>query len=222
MTPADAIISRRAVRAFRPIAVPRETIARILEVAARAPSGSNTQPWHVHALAGPVRDTICAEMLAAHDGGVQEEREYAYYPDPWFEPYLARRRKLGWDLYATLGIAKGDRAGTRAQHRRNFDFFGAPAALVITIDRRLNIGSWLDLGMFLQNVMVACRGEDLHSCPQAAIANRHSILRRHLPIPPEHIVVCAIAIGQEDPDAPENRLRADRAPVDEFCRFHGF
>lgn len=222
MTPAEAILSRRAVRAFRPTPVPRGTIARVLAVASRAPSGSNTQPWHVHAIGGTVRDAICAEMLAAHANGVEEEREYAYYPDPWFEPYLARRRKLGWDLYATLGIPKGDREATRAQHGRNFDFFGARTALIVTIDRRLNIGSWLDLGMFLQNVMIACRGEGLDTCPQAAIANRHSILRRHLPIPAGHIVVCAIAIGEADADAAENRLVTERAPVDEFCGFHGF
>jgi len=222
MTAAEAITSRRAIRAFLPAPVPRETVARILTVAARAPSGSNIQPWHVHALAGDPLKALCAEMMAAHEADVPAEREYAYYPDPWFEPYLSRRRKVGWGLYATLGITKNDRDRMKAQQGRNFIFFGAPVGLIVTIDRRLNPGSWLDLGMFVQNILVAARGEGLDTCPQAALATRHTILRRHMPIPAEDIVVCGIALGMADPDAPENTLETTREPVESFCNFQGF
>jgi nitroreductase len=219
---AEAITSRRSIRAFLPTPVPQETVAQLLAIASRAPSGSNTQPWRVHVLTGAAREALCAELLAAHEAGVPDEREYAYYPDPWFEPYQARRRKVGWGLYATLGIARGDAARMKAQHGRNFLFFGAPVGLIVTMDRRLNTGSWLDLGMFLQNVMVAARGAGLDTCPQAALATRHTIIRRHLPIPAEEIVVCGMALGHADPTAPENALETERAPVAEFAAFYGF
>lgn len=222
ITAAEAITSRRAIRAFLPDPVPRETVTRILAIAARAPSGSNIQPWRVHALAGAARAALCAEMMRAHAEDAPPEREYAYYPDPWFEPYLSRRRKVGWDLYATLGIGRADKARIQAQHGRNFIFFGAPVALIVTLDRRLNPGSWLDLGMFIQNILVAARGEGLDTCPQAAIATRHGIVRRHLAIAEEEIVICGIALGTADPDAAENTLRTERAPVDAFATFHGF
>lgn len=222
MEAAEAIRTRRSIRAFLPDPVPRATVERLLALAARAPSGSNTQPWRVHVLAGAAKEALSAEILAAHEAGAPEEREYAYYPDPWFEPYLARRRKVGWDLYAALGIGRGETARMRAQHGRNYLFFGAPVGMIVTIDRRLNTGSWIDLGMFLQTLLVAARGEGLDTCPQAAFANHHRIIRRHLPIPPEEIVVCGVALGLADPAAPENALVTDRAPVADFAAFHGW
>ncbi|WP_367617366.1 nitroreductase [Plastoroseomonas hellenica] len=222
LSAAEAITSRRSIRAFLPTPVPRETVARLLAIASRAPSGSNTQPWRVHALAGAAREALCADLMAAHEAGTPEEREYAYYPDPWFEPYLARRRKVGWGLYATLGIERGDTVRMKAQQGRNFIFFGAPVGLIVTMDRRLNTGSWIDLGMFLQNIMVAARGEGLDTCPQAALATRHGTVRRHLPIPAEEVVVCGMALGHADPAAPENALETERAPVEAFAGFYGF
>ncbi len=222
MEVAEAIGGRRSIRAFRDTPVPRATVERILALSARAPSGSNTQPWRAYALAGAPRDALCAEVVAAHLAGDAGDREYLYYPEPWFEPYLARRRQVGWALYGTLGITKGDAARMQAQHGRNFSFFDAPVGLVITIDRRLNPGSWLDLGMFLQNMMLAARGEGLETCPQAAFAPYHTIIRRHLPISAEEMVVCGMALGEADWDAPENGLVTERAPIADWTQFRGW
>ena len=220
----EAVRTRRSVRAFTAEPVARETVEFILEVASRAPSGSNIQPWKVHVVAGAARDALAAELTAAHlePDDPQAEQEYQYYPTRWREPYLARRRKVGWDLYGLVGIAKGDRPAMRRQHARNFGFFGAPVGLFFTLDRDLEHGSWLDLGMFMQNVMVVARGLGLDTCPQAAFITYHRIVRRHLGIPDDEILASGMALGHADPAAPENRLETERAAVAEFTRFHGF
>ncbi|MCX7685500.1 MAG: nitroreductase [Acetobacteraceae bacterium] len=220
-TPAEALATRRSVRAFLPTPVPRETVERILALAARAPSGTNMQPWAVQVVAGAAKDALCDAVQAAFDAGDPGEPEWQYYPDPFFEPYLSRRRKIGWDLYGLLGIGRGDKARMHAQHARNFRFFGAPVGMIVTIHRDLKIGSWLDLGIFLGGICTAARGEGLHTCLQAAWAPYHRIIRAHLPIPPEQTVVCGVALGHEDTAAPENALRTEREPVSAFARFHG-
>ena len=218
-----AISSRRSVRAFRPDPVPRETVERLLEVSARAPSGTNMQPWRVHVLAGAAKDALSDALEAAHlAGGEGHEGQYRYYPSPLFEPYLARRRKIGWDLYGLLGIARGETERMRRQHARNFRFFGAPVGLIFTIDARLERGSWLDYGMFLENIMIAARGRGLDTCPQAAFATYHRIIRERLGLAEQDVVVCGMALGHADETAPENRLRTERAPVAEFASFSGF
>ncbi len=225
MTPlpaVDAIRTRRSVRAFLDRPVPRAAVEGILETAARAPSGSNIQPWTVYTIAGLPRRHLSAELAAAHRGGEPGGEEYAYYPEVWREPYLSRRRKVGWDLYGALGIAKGDKERMSRQHARNYDFFGAPVGLFFTLDRVLERGSWLDLGMFMQNVMVAARGFGLDTCPQQAFCKYHRIVRRHLGIPDAEILVSGMALGHADPAAPENRFATERAPAGEFTRFTGF
>jgi nitroreductase len=220
----EALLSRRSLRAFRPDPVPRETVERILALASRAPSGTNVQPWKVHVAAGAVRDRIAAEMTAEFMAHGEEgwAATYAYYPTKWREPYLGRRRKLGWDLYGLLGIGKGDRERTKAQHARNFHFFDAPVALFFVIDEDLEKGSWLDYGMFLQSVMLAARAFGLDTCPQAAIARAHEVLRRHLPIAANEVVVCGMSLGYARDDAVENSLVTEREPVAGFASFHGF
>ena len=217
-----AITSRRSVRAFLPEPVPRETVERILEVAARAPSGTNTQPWQVVVLTGPAKAELTRKILAAYDDPAQRAAhtdEYAYYPTEWRSPYIDRRRKVGWDLYGLLGIGKADKAAMHAQHGRNYAFFDAPVGLIFTIDRILQQGSWLDYGMFLQNVMVAARARGLDTCPQQAFAQYHRIIEEHLQLPPERMVVCGMSLGRADPAARVNTLATDRAPVAEFARF---
>lgn len=220
----EAIRTRRSVRAFTAEPVPRAVVASILDIASRAPSGSNIQPWKVYAVAGAPRDALSDELRAAHfDGGAKDGvGEYNYYPTQWFEPYLGRRRTLGWGLYGLLGIAKGDKEAMARQHARNYDFFGAPVGLFFTLDRRMELGSWLDLGMFMENVMIAARGFGLDTCPQAAFIAHHGIVRRHLGIPDTEILASGMALGHADPEAPENRLETERAPVEEFARFTGF
>ena len=223
-----AITSRRSVRGFLPTVVPRETIEEILAVASRAPSGTNIQPWKVHVLTGAARGRLTRRILEAHDADFERkkqglpplhEKEYEYYPVQWFEPYLGRRRKLGWELYGLLGIGKTDYDKMHAQHGRNYEFFGAPVGMIFTVDRRLEKGSWLDFGMFLENIMIAARGRGLDTCPQQAFAVYHRIIADELGLAPEESVICGMALGWEDKAETANRLVTERVPVAEFARF---
>lgn len=215
-----ALLTRRSVRGFTSAPVPPDVVRHILSAASRAPSLTNTQPWHVHVLTGRARARLSAEILAAHEAGESPEMEYQYYPATWQDPYLERRREIGWALYGLLGIAKGDRVATARQHGRNYSFFGAPVGMIFTIDRGLAQGSWLDLGMFMQGIMTAARGYGLDTCAQAAFASYHAIIRRQLTIPEGQIVACGMALGHADPDEPANQLSAPRVPVDGFTQFH--
>lgn len=217
-----AITSRRSIRAFLPRPVPREMLEELLQVAARAPSGTNTQPWNVYVLTGAAREGLSQKISAAFDDPEQARQhteEYAYYPQEWRSPFVDRRRKVGWDLYSLLGIGKTDKARMHAQHRRNYEFFGAPVGLIFTIDRVMRQGSWLDYGMFLQSVMVAARARGLDTCPQAAFTPFHRIIREHLQLPEQEMVVCGMSLGYADPDAVENSLVTEREPVAGFTRF---
>lgn len=216
-----AITSRRSVRAFLPTPVSQQQIGEILDVARHAPSGSNTQPWRVTALTGEPLSRLSAALLEADEREPEaHEEEYYYYPREWVDPYLARRRRNGWGLYGVLGIEKGDRVRMREQFRRNYVFFDAPVGLIFTIDRVLEQGSWLDYGMFLQNIMIGARGYGLHTCPQAAIANYSAIVKEQLGIGDDKIVVCDIAIGYEDTSQKVNEFQPDRMTLDEFVTYH--
>lgn len=215
----EAVGQRRSVRAFKPDPVPRATVERILEVAARAPSGTNMQPWKVHVLTGAAKQELSSAILEAFDGEEEHKGEWAYYPKQFRDPYLARRRKVGWDLYGLLGIVKGDHEKMHVQHGRNYAFFDAPVGLIFTIDRDLEIGSWLDYGMFLQNVMVVARSHGLETCPQAAFAPYHKVVRRVLGLEENEAVVCGMSLGYADWDKVENTLITERAPLEEFVTF---
>jgi nitroreductase len=220
----QAITSRRSIRAYLSTPVPRETIEEILAVASRAPSGTNTQPWKVYVLTGAARQRLSQRIGAAHDDPAQRSQhteEYAYYPTEWRSPYVDRRRKVGWDLYSLLGIAKTDKARMHSQHARNYSFFDAPVGLIFTIDRVMQQGSWLDYGMFLQNIMVAARARGLDTCPQAAFTQFHRLISEELHLPAEEMVVCGMALGHADPKAIENTLVTEREPVAGFVRFLG-
>jgi len=215
------IAGRRSIRAYLPTSVPPGRIEELLRVAARAPSGNNIQPWRVHVVAGAQRDAIVDAVCAAFDAADGSHRaEYAYYPAEFFEPYLGRRRRNGWGLYSLLGIGKGDRARMHAQHRRNFRFFGAPVGLFFTIDRRLGQGSWIDYGMFLQNVMLAAEARGLATCAQAAWNDYHRVIADILGLAPHEQLVCGMALGYADPRALENSLVTERAPVEDFVVLH--
>jgi nitroreductase len=220
-----AITSRRSVRAFLPTPVPRQTIEDILRVASRAPSGVNTQPWKVTVLTGAAKDNLSRKVLAEHDARAAagstgaDVGEYDYYPTEWVSPYIERRRKIGWDLYGLLGIGKTDKARMHAQHGRNYTFFDAPVGLIFTIDRILRQGSWLDYGMFLQNVMTAARGRGLDTCPQAAFIGFHQVIAEQLALPAGEMVVCGMSLGFADESAVANKLVTEREPVSAFARF---
>jgi nitroreductase len=219
----DAVIrGRRSVRGFLPTPVPRETILEILDVSARAPSGTNIQPWQVIVVMGERKESLSRELIeTALDPkrDAEHTQEYAYYPEKWIPPYIERRRKVGYDLYGLLGIAKGDREQMIRQFAKNYDFFGAPVGLFFTIDRIMGQGSWLDFGMFLENVMLAARARGLDTCPQAAFIKYHRIVSRHLEIPVHQQLVCGMALGYVDTEKIENTLRTEREPAVNFTRF---
>jgi nitroreductase len=217
-----AITSRRSIRAYLPTSVSDEQVSDIIRVSQRAPSGTNTQPWQVYALSDTSLKTLCDEVTAAYANPAINstlKEEYAYYPTEWKSPFIDRRRKVGWDLYGILGLTKDNKTGMAAQHAKNFNFFGAPTGLFFTIDRIMGQGSWLDYGMFLQNVMVAARARGLDTCAQAAWTQYHTIIAKHLNLPPEQMLVCGMALGYADMSKPENALVTDREPVETALSF---
>lgn len=217
-----ALATRHSMRAFLPKPVPRALLEELLAVAARAPSGTNTQPWKVHVLTGAAKATLTADILKAYNDPVERRQHtepYAYYPTEWRSPYIDRRRKVGWDLYSLLGIGKADKERMHHQHARNYSFFDAPVGLMFTIDTVMQQGSWLDYGMFLQNVMIAARARGLHTCPQAAFTQFHRIILRHLGVEEDQTLVCGMSLGYADPAAVENTLLTEREPVAGFTRF---
>jgi nitroreductase len=216
MTVHDAITGRRSVRAYLQRSVPRATIETVLRIAGRAPSGTNIQPWHVYVLQGARKAALSAELLRLHETGAAPDREYNYYPEQWREPYLARRRACGFGLYKTLGIARGDAARMKEQHSHNWTFFGAPVGLMFAVDADMEKGSWLDLGMFVQSVMIAARSEGLATCPQAAFAYQAQVVKRIVGIPAHQTMVCGMALGFEDTTAVVNSFVTEREPLDQF------
>ena len=218
----ETIDSRRSVRAFLPTPVPRETLEEILRISSRAPSGTNVQPWKVYVLTGNAKEQLSQKILAAYNDPEEAQthtEEYPYYPAKWVSPYIDRRRKVGLDLYGLLDIKKGEAARMHAQHGRNYTFFDAPVGLIFTIDRIMQQGSWFDYGMFVQTIMLAARARGLDTCPQAAFTQFHRIIAEQLNLPENEMVVCGMALGHADESKPENKLRTERAPLEQWVRF---
>ncbi|MGJ7497991.1 nitroreductase [Variovorax sp. RT4R15] len=218
-----AIVTRRSVRAFLPLPVATSVVESILETASYSASGMNMQPWRVYVVAGDAKEELSAR-LAQVDGdpalAANLSEPYDYYPREWVPPYIDRRRKVGWDLYGLLGIAKGDKVLMHIQHGRNYRFFDAPVGLFFTVDRQLQQGSLLDYGMFLQSVMVAARARNLHTCPQAAFLKFHREIGGYLQIPDSQMLVCGMSLGYADDASIENTLVTEREPVASFTTFH--
>jgi nitroreductase len=229
MTPSaidEAITSRRSVRAFTQQTVARADIEHILEVASRAPSGTNCQPWKVYVLQGSSRDALVHHVCAAHDAmradpalAEQYKEEYDYYPEKWVSPYIDRRRENGWSLYGLLGIGKADKDKMHAQHQRNFRLFDAPVGLMFTVDRVMGRGSLVDYGAFLQSIMVAARGRGLDTCPQAAWNGFSKIILPLIGAGADEMLVCGMALGYADPAAVVNTLHTPRESVQAFTRW---
>lgn len=221
-----AIESRFSARAYLPKAVPREVLEDLLRVAARAPSGTNTQPWHVYVLQGAQRDALVSQVCAAHDAlaanpalAGEYAEAYDYYPTKWVSPYIDRRRECGFGLYGVLGIGKGDKDKMHAQHQRNYRFFDAPVGLMFTIDRVMGRGSLLDFGMFLQNIMVAARARGLHTCPQAAWNHFSKIILPHIGAGDNDMLVCGMALGYADESALVNTFETTRIDPRSFTHW---
>ena len=219
----QAITTRMSARAFTAQPVPREVLTHLLELAARSPSGTNTQPWKVYVLQGQSRDSLVQKVCAAHDeiranpDKAADYREaYDYYPEKWVSPFIDRRRENGWSLYGLLGIGKGDKDKMHAQHQRNYRFFDAPVGLMFTLDRVMGRGSLVDYGMFLQTLMVAARGHGLHTCPQAAWNAFAKIILPHMGAGDNEMLVCGMALGYADESDIVNTFRTPRESVASF------
>jgi nitroreductase len=215
----EAVTGRRSVRRFLAAPVPQDTIRTILADASRSPSGTNMQPWKVHVVMGAARDRLCQAVLAAANAGNRSD-EYAYMPSPLKEPYLSRRRRVGYELYALLGVARDDFESRKRVMLRNFEFFGAPVGLFFAMERDLLLGSWLDCGMFMQSVMILARAHGLETCPQQAWCEYGSVVHDELSIPDDQIILSGMALGFSDPQAPENTLVSERIAPEEFATFH--
>ncbi|RYX97466.1 MAG: nitroreductase [Comamonadaceae bacterium] len=219
----NAITSRQSIRQFLPRPVPHETLALILDVASRAASGTNAQPWKTYVLQGETLRTLSDKVCSAHDAlradpslASQYQEAYPYYPEKWISPYIDRRRENGWGLYGLLGITKTDKDKMHAQHQRNYRFFDAPVGLMFTIDKAMGQGSLLDYGMFIQNIMVSARGHGLDTCPQAAWNGFASVILPHIGAGDHEMLVCGLSLGYADPAALINTYRTPRVPAADF------
>ncbi len=216
----NAIASRFSARAFLPKPVDTALLEEILELARRAPSGTNTQPWKVYVVTGNTRNKIevdvCAKQQAIYEGKESAStvmEEWDYYPREWVSPYIDRRRHNGWTLYGLLGITKSDKEKMHLQHQQNFRFFGAPVGLFFTIDRVLGRGSLMDYGMFLQNIMLAARARGLHTCPQAAWNGYAELILPTLGAKDHEMLVCGMSLGYADEAALINTYSTPREDV---------
>ena len=217
MRVSDAITGRQSIRAFlTENAVTDEQIEALLNVAARAPSGSNIQPWRVYVVRGERKDAITEACSARFLSGDEGAYEYHYYPRAWREPYIGRRRQTGFGLYGLLGVDRNDVASVQGYRVQNYQFFGAPVGLFFTIDRDMEQGSWLDYGMFLQSFMLAAREAGLESCAQAAFCPYHDSVMPLLGAPEEQMLVCGMSLGYADPDALINTFRTPRLDARDF------
>ncbi|WP_342642866.1 nitroreductase [Rhodoligotrophos ferricapiens] len=223
MKVSEALASRFSCRAYLDLPVPLATIRSILQQAQRAPSGGNLQPWQVQVLTGkPLRALVSEVQDALADHPTGDKPAYQIYPEPLKEPYRARRFQNGADLYSALGIEREDRPARIRQFQKNFAFFGAPAAIMLLVDKSMGAPQWADLGAFMQSILLLAREYGLHSCAQEAWAFFEDIVRRHLALAEEQMVFCGIALGYGDLAAPVNRWRTDRAALDEIATFRGF
>ncbi len=223
MNVSEALQSRISCRAFLSKPVPEDTLKAILAGAAQAPSGGNLQPWWVYGLTGSALEALRVDV---HERMQESPRgdglEYEIYPPDLKEPYTARRFKCGEDLYASIDIAREDKPGRIEQFKRNFDFFGAPVGLFLYLDRTMGPPQWADCGMFLQSVMLLAREHGLHTCAQESWAQWYATIARHIDPPEELLLFCGLALGYMDEQAPVNRLRTERAGIDEFATLVGF
>ncbi|KKW81230.1 MULTISPECIES: nitroreductase [Acinetobacter] len=222
----DAITARHSVRAFLDTPVAIETIKDILNVAARAPSGTNTQPWKVYVVTGQKRAEMIERVCTAQQALFQQpelaeqyQETFAYYPETWISPFIDRRRENGWGLYGLLGIQKGEKEKMAAQQLRNYQLFDAPVALYFTVNKAMGIGSKMDISMMIQNVMIAAKARGLDTCPQAAWNHFHPIVLDVLGAPENEELVCTIALGYADPDHIVNTFITPREPVENFTVF---
>jgi len=216
----NVVRSRRSVRAFKPQPLRRELVEEILRDAATAPSGANIQPWRVYVVSGAIKDELGDAIAAAFRA--ESAPAPVHFPDPLPEVFRTRLMDFGGRYYASLGIDRSDAQARARQTERNFSFFGAPVGLIFSIDRRLKPHSWIDLGLFAQNVMIAAKAHGLDTCPQVAFAPFHDVIASHLGMPAEEVTAFGMSMGYGDPDAQVNQTTMPRECVQDFARLLGF
>lgn len=218
---AAIVNARRSVRAFLPDPVPDETLHQILHSARQAPSGANLQPGAFVQVQGQARLRLTRELVASFRAGTQEVEDYAYFPTPM--PSLLRRRQVAAAraLYGALGLEREDRAGRDGQFERNFRFFDAPVALLVTIDRDFGSGGYMDLGMSIYGLMLAASAQGLATCAIGAMASYPGLIRRSLGMDEKSTIVCGIALGYADAAAPVNATATSRCDLDAYFRVIG-
>ncbi len=215
-----AMQARKSTRAFLERDVEVEKIHAILDAARWAPSGVNMQPWRVAVVRGESKRRISEAIITAREAGKTESPDYQYYPTEWFEPYKSRRKATGLALYGALNIARDDKQRRLEAWYDNYRFFGAPVGLLVFLDRRLSQGSWIDIGMFLQNLMLAAEAQGLATCPQASLAEYPGIVREILDIGEQMALACGLSLGYPDPQAAVNSYRTPREPVEAFTTWY--
>lgn len=222
----DAIRSRHSVRAFLSTPVDAQIIKDILEVACRAPSGTNTQPWKVYVVTDKKRDEmvdrVCKAQLEIYnhpEKAAEYQETFPYYPEKWISPFIDRRRENGWGLYGLLNIQKGEKEKMAAQQLRNYQLFDAPVGLYFAVNKAMGIGSKMDISMMIQNIMVAAKARGLDTCPQAAWNHFHPIVLEVLGASDDEELVCTVALGYANPDEIVNTFITPREPVENFTVF---
>ncbi len=218
----QALRERRSARAFRDRAVPQALVREILELAGRSPSGGNLQPWKVYALAGEALDGFVGavkERCVANPAGEGAE---AIYPPKLPEPYRTRRFACGETMYEALGIAREDKAARLGQVFKNFEFFGAPVGLIVTMDQLMVEAQCLDIGIFLQSVMLLAKERGLDTCPQASWRMWPKIISEILDVDDREVVMAGLALGYAAPEEPVNELCQPRVSADDFISLRGF
>ena len=218
----ELLHARKSIRAFKSDPVPLSLVKEILELASRAPSGTNIQPWKVHVAAGDARAKLEAEVLAHRETDPHDKTAEFPRTSKRKEPYTSRMKILGKEMYGLLEIPRGDQAANWAQWGRNYKFFDAPVGLIFTIDKDLDAMSFLDIGMYMQTLMLAAKSRGLDTCAQGAWNNFWSVTRRVLNVPDDEYIVAGMSLGYADETAPVNTLVAEREPLENFATFHGF
>ena len=222
MTVSEALAARRSTRGFLPDPVSRKTLEQILTDARRAPSGANLQPGRFVALTGAPLKGLSAALARAIAEGRPQVQEYSYMPKPMTPELKARQRGAGYALYEALGIARRDLEGRRRQFELNYRFFDAPVGIVVTIDRRMGKGCFMDLGMSMMALLVSAEARGLATCGLGALAHYGDVVHEALGLPESELVVCGIALGRRDEAHPANSVRTAREPLDSFTEFRGF
>jgi len=223
MNVTEAVCARHSIRAFLDRPVPEALLREVLEIAARAPSGGNLQPWRIYAISGAPLAAFKARMAERLEaGGAFDPLEYDVYPENLWEPHRTWRYRVGEQMYGLIGIPREDKAGRLAWFARNYQFFGAPVALFAWLDHRMGPPQWSDMGMFLQTVMLLLQERGLDSCAQECWSRYSATVRAFLNPPSDLMLFCGMAIGYRDPEAPVNALVTERAAPDAFASFQGF